>query len=621
MLLIAQSVMLIMSLIYLGIIVVLFFTKKRVSNDDTKIYKKMLAANLLSIISETLLYGLGPAVLKNGTVMTYVYLMLSKIFVCFVTYWFSLIAKYTFLICDKVKNNKYGDINKKQRLFFRINIISFICAVVILLLPVELILLADGGYTQGPATAFGFIINFGLCLFMLICLIRARKKIGRKEFIPIIILLILILASTIIQASFPQLLLFNPAMALTMVIMYFTIENPDAKLIEQLNIAKDTAEKANRAKTEFLSSMSHEIRTPLNAIVGFSECMLTSNSLDEVKEFAKDVVDASNNLLEIVNGILDISKIEANKMDIVPKEYNPREVFSSLGKLITPRLENKPIEFKMHISEDLPGVLKGDMGKLKQITLNLLTNAAKYTDKGQIDFSVTCVNRLDTKKCLMYISVKDTGRGIKKEDISKLFTKFERLEEERNTTIEGTGLGLAITKRLAEMMGGKVTVDSKYGEGSVFRIYLEQEIINMEIPKGNTEEIEIDYNAHQGKRILIVDDSKINLKVASQILKPYNFTLITAESGFESLELMESQTVDLILMDIMMPKMNGVETLRRLKEMDGFNIPVVALTADAIEGTDEKYKNAGFDDYLSKPIDKYQLDRVLNKFLGGKKNE
>jgi CheY-like chemotaxis protein len=217
----------------------------------------------------------------------------------------------------------------------------------------------------------------------------------------------------------------------------------------------------------------------------------------------------------------------------------------------------------------------------------------------------------------MYISVKDTGRGIKKENINKLFNKFERLDEDRNTTIEGTGLGLAITKSLAEMMGGKVTVQSTYGEGSTFRVYLEQEIISMDIPEGNTEEIEIDYNAHPGKRILIVDDSKMNLKVANQIMKPYNFNIKLVESGYEALEVMESQTFDLILMDIMMPKMNGIETLRRLKNIDGFNIPVVALTADAIEGTEEKYKNAGFDDYLSKPIDKHELDRVLNKFLGG----
>ena len=305
-------------------------------------------------------------------------------------------------------------------------------------------------------------------------------------------------------------------------------------------------------------------------------------------------------------------------MEIIPKEYNPREVFNSLSKLVKPRIGEKPVDFKMYMSPDIPGILKGDVSKVKQIVLNILTNAAKYTDKGEIIFNINCINRTDTKTCLLYISVKDTGRGIKKDDVEKLFNKFERLEEDRNTTTEGTGLGLAITKSLTEMLGGRINVFSKYGEGSTFRVYIEQEIISMDIPEGNSEEIEIDYNAHKGKRILIVDDSKINLKVAQQILKPYNLNIVTAESGFEALDLAQNQTFDLILMDIMMPKMNGVETLRRLKEMSGFDVPVVALTADAIEGTDEKYINAGFNDYLSKPIDRYLLNKVLNKFLGGK---
>ncbi len=618
MLKVIQMVMLFMSTLYLGLIVILFFVKKRVSNDDTEIYKKMLITNLNAIIIEFILYMTGNTSLVKDGIGLSLFLILSKLFVGIVVGWFILIAKYTLLICDKARNNKLSALQNKKKLNNIINISYIIVLIIILLLPVKFILLDNGatGYTQGPATSFAAILIMGLCVFMLIELIRARKKLNSKEFTPIIILLILMLISTSIQTSNPQLLLFNPVMALVMVIMYFTIENPDIKMIEQLDIAKKQAEKANKAKTEFLSNMSHEIRTPLNAIVGFSECMLEAKDLsEETKGFAKDIVDASNNLLEIVNGILDISKIEANKMEIILKEYNPREVFNSLCKLVIPRIGEKPIEFKYTYSEDLPGILKGDVAKLKQIILNILTNAAKYTDKGEINFNVNCINRMDTKTSLLYISVKDTGRGIKKENLDKLFNKFERIDEDKNTTIEGTGLGLAITKSLTEMMGGRVNVFSKYGEGSTFRIYLEQEIISMEIPESKTEEIEIDYNAFSGKKILVVDDSKINLKVAENVLKPYHFDIVSVTSGMEAIEVCGEKTFDLILMDIMMPKMNGIEVLNKLKEIPGFNVPVIALTADAIEGTDEKYKNAGFDEYLSKPIDRYLLNKILTKFL------
>ena len=260
-----------------------------------------------------------------------------------------------------------------------------------------------------------------------------------------------------------------------------------------------------------------------------------------------------------------------------------------------------------------------DVAKVKQIILNILTNAAKYTDKGEIIFNVNCINRLDSKTCLMYISVKDTGRGIKKDKLETIFSKFERIDEDKNTTTEGTGLGLAITKGLVDLMGGRITVFSKYGEGSTFRVYLEQEIISMEVPESNnSEDEEINYIDYSGKKILIVDDSKINLKVAETLMKPYNFDVDTAISGEEALEKVNNKQYDLIFMDIMMPKMNGVETLYKLREKEDFITPVIALTADAIEGTDEKYLNIGFNSYLSKPIDRKLLNKVINKYLGGK---
>ena len=598
------------AIFFSGLLIFIYFSKQRVNLLENKMYAVMILSILFDSILVTILQ-LFPLNGVSDLELTFVPL-LNKIDFIFLILFCNCLFFYTTLITIPKFKEKF----KIYRIPFAI--IDLLTVALILFSPISVINQGENYSVGGLSVYLVYILCLLYIMLSISIVLFNLKKIDRRH-IPIFAIILIMIFIFILFQQNPYLIVISIALTFINYIMYFTIENPDLNHIKELNLAKDQAEKANRAKTDFLSNMSHEIRTPLNAIVGFSECMLETNDLKETKEYSQDIVDASKQLLEIVNGILDISKIEANKVEIIPKNYNPREVFDGLRKLVLPRIKEKPIEFKMVFSPDLPGILRGDVSKVKQVILNILTNAAKYTDKGEIVFNVNCINRLDTKTCLMYISVKDTGHGIKKEKLETIFGKFERIDEDKNTTTEGTGLGLAITKSLVDLMGGRITVFSKYGEGSTFRVYLEQEIVSMEVPKTEEdEEDEINYTNYNGKKILIVDDSKINLKVAETLMKPYNFEIDTAISGFEALEKVNDKNYDLIFMDIMMPKMNGVETLYKLREHEDFTTPVIALTADAIEGTDEKYLNVGFNSYLSKPIDRKLLNKVINKYLGGK---
>ena len=714
---------------FLIFLIILYASKKKMQNMDNMIYRYILLCTFGVLFFEIAYVLCAYFFLDN---LFIVGLAKRANFYCINLFFVSL-GYYVSLLAIEKNEKALNFYNARKDFIFKILLILiFVIGILEFTLPLDFVFNDNGSlyYTGGLATnplAGGVAALLALYLFPF--LIITWKLIDKRKLAPLGIVLVLELITLGVNLMLPSLCLASFSLSMTSYLMFFTIENPDLKMIAKLELAKNAAEKANNAKSDFLSSMSHEIRTPLNAIVGLSQMIKDTDDVKEIHDDTDDIMIASQNLMEIVNGILDISKLEANKMDVIEVDYNPNDIFMELNKIMKVRIGEKPIELRFNIDENIPVNLYGDREKIKQILTNLLTNAIKYTEKGFVDFNVS--SSIEKGICNLTISVKDTGRGMKEEMLPNLFTKFNRLDEDKDTNIEGTGLGLAITKSLVELLDGTIGVESTYGVGSTFTVTVPQkvkeaapetsadnieikiadvsseEVKNVETPsveknevpkvnempeevkeevkeekkeipqvnempeevkeevkeekkeipqvnempeevkeevkeekkeipqvnempeevKDKEPEIEnkveesqqvnnADDNSENGRLLLVVDDNKVNLKVASRMLEDFNFHIDTAHSGFEAIDKIKNhKKYDLIFMDIMMPDMNGVETMQKLKAMDGFNTPIIALTADAMDGSREKYLAVGFNEYVSKPIIKQVLQEVLGKYV------
>ena len=408
--------------------------------------------------------------------------------------------------------------------------------------------------------------------------------------------------------------------------IYLTSAAVKIKESKELREAKAAAEEASRAKSNFLANMSHEIRTPINAVLGMDEMILRETGEAKTRQHAINIQRAGNTLLSLINDVLDFSKIEAGKMELVPADYDFAVMLADLTDMIRPRIEGKGLQFFLEIDEQIPRYLYGDPVRLKQCILNILTNAVKYTKQGGVHLSVSAKGKTE-EMVELSVRVEDTGVGIKKEDIERLFTAFERIDEKQNRNIEGTGLGMNIVKHLLTMMDSSLEVQSEYGRGSVFSFSVRQKITGEGVIgdfKSAAQIVAEKESKHHrsftapGALVLIVDDSEMNLEVARGLLEETEISVDTVLSGAEALELMDSRTYDVLLFDHMMPEMDGIELLHMLRKWTdnpNHEKPCIILTANAVSGAKEKYLEEGFDNYLSKPVKGRALEEMLMKYL------
>lgn len=607
-------------LVFISLLMITYKTKKFNVKLSNKIYNYLIIDQIFMLIFE-----ISSAIIFEYTTNNIINTIALKFTWITGIIFFYLLYLYSFTYLNNVNLKYIRETIKNYSEVRYFTYITMAVTIAFLILPFKEMTMDTYTYIPGAPAIEVIIYSCLSCLLISNNLIY-KTEMSRRDKWSIWSALILVVFIVPLQIIFPKILFIGMGTSFQVFIVYFLIENPDLRLIVEIDSLKHTIDRSSKAKSDFLSNMSHEIRSPMNAIIGFSETILNDKDFDKEKVLndITHIKSSSKNLLDIINNILDISKIETGSDTLEEKEYSLASHIIDWSGIVETRLENKNIKFILDVDKTIPAKLYGDATKVFQVVLNVLTNAVKYTEVGRIRM-IVAKEEMSNKSIKLKFKVSDTGFGIKKEDYDKVFQKFSRLDSATTNEIEGTGLGLVLTKKYAKLMGGDIWFDSEYGAGSTFYFEIPQKVVDP-TPMGDiTQKIENEANKVlincTGLKALIVDDDKLNLKVTRRLLGAYNFDIEVSSNPEECINKFKmGEHYDIVFLDHIMPKIDGIELMKALKGLKGYQIPpIIMLTANAITGVREMYLREGFDDYISKPIDVNELDKVINKFFVVKK--
>ncbi len=590
-----NTIYIITGMMFTLLLILVFKIKKQNNLLSNNTFFILSLSLLIGFILELIINFLSTLALKPIILEAY-----TKLYLIFIVCWFSIFSVYTFLI-----SKKDDTLNKPIMIMYAL--LTIVSSISIMLLPLN-IDTSNFIYLSGNSINIFKVLLPAMICTLFIRTILNRKVISITKCNYIYVTLTLLSIFTFLELKY-ELNVITTILLFITYLVFLTIENPALKEYEIINNLRLKALKANTNKTDFLSNISHELRTPLTSIISSIDEIKSYALSQELKDNLNDIIDSSNSLLDIVGNVIDINKIENKIYDLKEKNYDIRDVVEKLIKMNTKKYNKENVVFKYSVSDNTPSNLFGDKTKIKEIINNILDNSFKYTNKGSISLTINSV--LDNDICNLIIEIKDTGIGIKAEDLNKIFNGNE-IDNDINSNVNRDGLGLLVSKDLVNLLNGTITVNSYYGSGSVFTINIPQKLKNeLEIVE------QTNTTKFNNKKVLLVDDDRLNNRILKRLLKIYNIELDTCERGIECIDKINNgEQYDLILMDIMMPDINGIDTLKKLKSNKNFNTKVIALTADALSTSKNKYLKAGFTDYLAKPFKKEELEEKLKYLLG-----